>query len=123
MPITYQIDQDSGIYHERWVGEIQPLEMGQHWMALMNDPNYQDIELCIADIREASLVFTSRELWNTVDDFFREIHGSKVIRVAVLVTNVLQEQAARKWISIVPLSVSAGIFYDGGQAEKWLTSG
>jgi hypothetical protein len=122
MPITYKIDQDSGIYHERWFGEILPLEMGQHWIALMNDPNYQDVYLCIADIREARLVFTGRELWNTVDDCFRETHGSKVIKVAVLVTNAQQEQFARKWIYIVPQSVSASIFFNEEQAQEWLKS-
>jgi hypothetical protein len=120
MPITYEIDQGSGILYERWSGEITRQEMEQHWVALVNDPKCHHGYLCFADMREASSAFTSSELWKAVDDYFRSAPKLNAITVALIVDNDQQEQAARKWIAIVPKTVIARIFYDGGRALMWL---
>jgi hypothetical protein len=120
VPISYQIDQDSGTLFVKMSGEILPQELVRHWAALTEDLNVQSVSHALTDIRESTPVFTGPELWKILDDHFRETIDQMAIRQALLVANDQQEQAARKWIAIVPATIVARVFYDRDQALEWL---
>jgi hypothetical protein len=122
MPITYEIDRDSGILIEKWSGEIMPLETTQHWHALTEDPNFQRVSFALSDLREANLAFRGPELWRAVDDHYREILETMTVKVALVVTNDQQELVARQWATIVPKTIRAKVLCDYDKALEWLKS-
>jgi hypothetical protein len=123
MPITYVIDPQAGIQFSRWSGDILPSDLASHWAILNEDQNAQEVSLVLADLREANLDFTGAEFWKAVDDHFREAIAVRSFKNAVLVANVHQELAAKRWISIAPKTVVARVFWDEDQAKTWLKSG
>ncbi|GLH71468.1 hypothetical protein GETHPA_30020 [Geothrix rubra] len=122
MPITYTIDVEAGTLLVTWRGEVSLQELARHWDTLLKDDAFHDIARAITDLRESTFAFSNTEFWRTIDHHYRDVIEHKPLKVAILVANEEHEKYAGIWTTLVPKTVTVGLFYDPTQASAWLQS-
>jgi hypothetical protein len=68
MPITFTIDAERAVIHERWSGEIRAAELGGYWRRILADAEVMAIRRTVVDLRDAVIEFGGAELATLVDE-------------------------------------------------------
>lgn len=121
MPISYRVDQESGVIFEEWSGKIDISDLADFWTALIADMHVLRLHTTLVDMTTAEFAFSADELFNAL---IRVIGMPIVItrwRTAFLVATPAQQGVAIQLIGIMSNFVVANIFEDAGTALAWLT--
>ena len=70
MPITYNIDTETGVVLVRWQGEVSLQDLAHHWDRLLKDDAFPKVSRAITDLRDSTFKFTSFEFWKTMDNHY-----------------------------------------------------
>ncbi len=120
MPITYEIDDSTGVIHETWSGEIQAEELEAHWSAYLADPRVLASRCTLVDLRRATIRFKGEELLHAIERLVQPALGELRWRTAILVEDPLQFGISRQYQAFAELYSEDAIFRDRDQAQAWL---
>jgi len=120
MPITYEVFAADRVIRETWHGTITISMLRQHWDTMLRDHECQPIRRTLADLRQASLVFSERELQDAVREVgFRLLAGGDWTS-AIVVGKSSQLRMASRYQAVASIFSTDAIFSTEEEAVRWL---
>jgi hypothetical protein len=120
MPISYTIDQDTGIIFEVWTGDIGALDLRAYWEHILADPDVMARRRTLVDLRRAHIHFTGQELANLVASVvIPALKGLHWI-TAIVVDDPVQFGVSRQYQVFADCYSCDSIFFDNAAASDWL---
>jgi len=120
MPITYEVFPFDGVIRETWCGEITISVLRLHWETMLRDHECLRLRRTLADLRQASLEFSERELQDAVREVgFPLLEGRDWIS-AIVVRRSLQLRMASRYHAVASIFSQDAIFSMEEEAQRWL---
>ena len=119
-PITYSIDQDSGIISEVWRGDVTAADLRRYWGAYLANPDVLALRRTLVDLRAANIRFTGAELSNLVSTVVLPALKGRDWITAIVVEQPVQFGVSRQYQVFADHYSSDSIFYDYEEALLWL---
>ena len=121
MPITYEIDRDSGLLSAKGVGTVTEADFAGFVDALLADPGFACASASLVDLSQATLAVPPDQIV-ALGRLHRELLArSGRVRVAVVVSGDLNYGLARMYAQCRSLSGSEVVpFRDEAEARAWL---
>ena len=123
MPIRHQIDPDLGRVMLTVSGSVTAREIFETYGMLAADPSFRPNLAVLADCREVTSVPSFEELGVVANTHPRGgLMRGGVMRVAVVVSSPWLFGIARQFAALAePNGIHVVPFYDGREAERWLS--
>jgi hypothetical protein len=122
MPIQYRIDRAAGIIEETWSGTITIGDLREYWRGYLADPEVLALRRTVADLREADIAFTGRELDMLVQSLVIPVLGDLGWKTALVVGRPVQFGVGRQYQVFAERYSHDAIFDDPDMAKVWLSA-
>jgi hypothetical protein len=123
MPFQFVIDLRANLIRETWSGSVNLEQLFDSCQLEWADPNYRKQMNMLSDFRAAKLEISHEELRGFADYMGRQ---EAVQRHAIVVSRQVGFGVARMFTSLSEASSpywnSLRVFFDFGEAERWLTT-
>ena len=124
MPISYEIDRESGVAFRRYEGEITIDEIAANWREMLSDPRagVHSYFALVSDMRNGNILYTGAQLEQFVRSVLAPSLGGRRMLSAMVVESPLQFGVMRQFSSYADDLGEVGVFYDLESARGWLES-
>ena len=119
-PISFSIDRELGIIFEIWRGEITAAHVRRYWETLLSNADALTFRRTLADLREANLQLTGKELSGLVTEVVIPMLNGLDWRTAIVVARPAQFGVSRQYQVFAQTFSTDQIFYDADEALRWL---
>jgi len=120
MPITYTIDEKSGVILESWQGTITADDLAAYWRGLLADPAAMALRRTVADLRRSRLAFSGAELMQLVDEIATPRLAGSSWKTAIIVDTPDQFGVSRQYQVYAEHYSRDAIFHDPDAALRWV---
>jgi hypothetical protein len=121
MPISYSIDTQHGVIVEVWVGDVFARDLADYWRGYLQSPEVLALRTTLVDLRQATLLFSGRELEGLIRTIVDPILKGRDWRTAIIVDEPAQFGVTRQYQVFAERYSSDAIFSDRESALRWLT--
>jgi hypothetical protein len=122
MPITYTIDRERLLIHEKWTGEIRAADVGAYWKAYLANPEVLAIRRTLVDLRPAIIRFSGLEFESLIQTIVLPSLGKRKWTTAVVVGDPVQFGVSRQYHVFAAIYSKDCIFKSVDEAEAWILS-
>jgi hypothetical protein len=119
-PISFSIDREQGIVFEIWRGAITAAHVRRYWETLLSNADALAFRRTLADLREANLQLTGKELSGLVSEVVIPMLNGLDWRTAIVVARPAQFGVSRQYQVFAQTFSTDQIFYDPDEALRWL---
>jgi hypothetical protein len=120
MPITYVVDREVGVIHEKWSGEVDAAELGDYWRGYLSDSAVLDLRATLVDMRSAEIQFTGAELKSLIASVVNPVLEGRSWLTAIVVDHPVQFGVSRQYHAFAEHYSEDAIFSDPEAAMGWL---
>lgn len=120
MPISYAVLEPQGFIAETWTGEIEIDEVRRHWAVVLGDPACLALGRTLADLRDATLLFSEQELYEAVQEMVVPVLLTQPWTTAIVLSRSKPLRMASRYATQVAGVSHDAIFSDIEAARLWL---
>jgi hypothetical protein len=121
VPITYSIDEETGVIFEVWEGDVTAACLRRYWELYLADPQVMAIRRTLVDLREARIRFTGAELSSLISTVVVPALEGRDWTTALVVARPVEFGVSRQYQVYAERYSRDAIFEDYTVALAWLT--
>lgn len=120
MPIHYRIDEQEGLIHTTWEGDVDADDLREHWLAYLNDPAVMTLRRSLVDVRGAHIHFHGTDLSNLIKSLVLPALAGRDWILAIVIANEVQYGLSRQFHVFADTFSKDQIFYNMDAAREWV---
>jgi hypothetical protein len=123
--MNYDIDVESKIIFQKYLGEVAAGNIVQMNNKIVNDPKFDWSYNWIVDVSKGKQLFSNNKLDLFFDFFLKNVHSIKNIKMVIILGSPNQSSSADAWIRLFEkskINISVRREYDKDVAIQWIQS-
>lgn len=120
MSIRYEVLPFEGVIRETWQGDITVAMLRAHWDTMLRDPACLGVARSLADVREATVLFSDAELRAALREVALPLLQGRDWISAIVVHGALQLHMASRYHGLAAMFSQDAVFSQVDEAERWL---